>query len=148
MLKRVLSWGGGLDSTTLLLMSAHGELPPLDAVIFADTGWEPKAVYEHLERLTAELEMHGIPVYVVSNGNIRADALADDHRFASMPMHMKGEKGNGMGRRQCTSEYKLTPIMRKLRDLLSDAVAGAWPTPRGATPHHHAHAVADAAVLG
>ena len=46
----VLSFGAGVQSTTLLMMSLAGELPPLDAVVFADTGWEPRAVYAHLEK--------------------------------------------------------------------------------------------------
>ena len=46
---RVLSLGAGVQSTTLALMAAHGEIGPMpDCAIFADTGWEPKAVYEHL----------------------------------------------------------------------------------------------------
>jgi hypothetical protein len=46
---RVVSLGAGVQSTTMALMAAHGELTPMpDAAIFADTGWEPKAVYEHL----------------------------------------------------------------------------------------------------
>lgn len=120
----VLSLGAGVQSTALALMAIDGHLPRLDCAIFADTGWEPRAVYEHLDRLTAELGAHGVPVHLVSNGNIRDDALADGHRFASMPMHMRGEKGNGMGRRQCTSEYKLTPIKRKVRELLGAKVDG------------------------
>ena len=41
---RVLSLGAGVQSTTLALMAAHGEIGPMpDAAIFADTGWEPQA---------------------------------------------------------------------------------------------------------
>jgi hypothetical protein len=40
--KRVLSLGAGVQSTALLLMMIHGEVPKADAVIFSDTGWEPK----------------------------------------------------------------------------------------------------------
>jgi hypothetical protein len=120
----ILSLGAGVQSTALALMALDGHLPPVDCVIFADTGWEPAGVYEHLDRLTVELEKHGVEVHIVSNGNIRADALAEGHRFASMPLHMKGEKGNGIGRRQCTSEYKLTPIKRKVRELLGAKVDG------------------------
>lgn len=43
---RVLSLGAGVQSSTLALMIARGELPPVDCAIFSDTGWEPKAVYE------------------------------------------------------------------------------------------------------
>jgi hypothetical protein len=46
---RVLSLGAGVQSTTLALMAAHGEIGPMsDCAIFADTGWEPSAVREHL----------------------------------------------------------------------------------------------------
>lgn len=46
---RILSLGAGVQSTTLALMAAHGEIGAMpDCAIFADTGWEPKAVYEHL----------------------------------------------------------------------------------------------------
>lgn len=121
---RILSLGAGVQSTAIALMSIDGHLPALDHAIFADTGWEPRAVYEHLDRLTVELQSHGVQVHTVSNGNIRDDALAEGHRFASMPLHMKGAKGNGIGRRQCTSEYKLTPIKRKVRELLGAKVHG------------------------
>ncbi|MGB5093359.1 MAG: hypothetical protein WBN97_08640, partial [Parvibaculum sp.] len=41
--------GAGVQSTTLALMAAHGEIGPMpDCTIFADTGWVPQAVYEHL----------------------------------------------------------------------------------------------------
>lgn len=95
-------------------------MPPLDAAIFADTGWEPAAVYEHLDRIEREIATPaGIPIYRVSSGNIRDDALNPEHRFASMPLHILNRDGSpGMGRRQCTAEYKLKPIKAKVRDLL------------------------------
>lgn len=43
---RILSWGRGVQSTTLAALSALGKLPPLDAVLHADTGWERAATYE------------------------------------------------------------------------------------------------------
>ena len=48
-MKRFLSLGAGVQSSTLALMIAHGELEPVDAAIFADTGWEPKKVYVWLD---------------------------------------------------------------------------------------------------
>ena len=44
---RVLSLGAGVQSTTLALMAAHGEIGPMpDCAIFADTGWEPRIPFE------------------------------------------------------------------------------------------------------
>ncbi|MCP1414374.1 hypothetical protein [Paenarthrobacter sp. A20] len=118
--KRILSLGAGVQSSALLILAARGDLPKLDAAIFSDTGWEPASVYAHLERLEREVaEPAGIPIFRVSSGNIRADALDPTHRFASMPLFIKNrDGGDGMTRRQCTSEYKLKPIKAKTRELL------------------------------
>lgn len=127
---RVLSLGAGVQSTVLALMACDGTLPKPDAAIFADTGWEPKRVYDHLDRLRAELEAADIPLHVVSSGNIRADALDPEHRYCSVPYFVRNPDGSeGMGRRQCTSEYKLKPIKAKVRELLG--YPHPTPVPRG-----------------
>src|SRR5256885_15710837 len=61
----VQSLGAGVQSTTMLLLANHGELPgpPVDAAIFADTGWEPAAVYAHLAWLERVSE---VPIIRVS----------------------------------------------------------------------------------
>ncbi|MFD7137016.1 hypothetical protein [Streptomyces sp. NPDC059894] len=104
----------------MLALSAEGILPKADYAIFADTGWEPKSVYDHLDRLENEIaEPAGISVLRVSSGNIRDDALDPDHRFASMPLYILNHDGKqGMTRRQCTGEYKIKPIKKKVRELL------------------------------
>lgn len=116
---RVLSLGAGVQSTVLALMACDGTLPGLDAAVFADTGWEPPAVYEQVDRLAAELARVDIPLHRVSSGNLRADTLDPAHRFVSVPYFTRNaDGGEGMGRRQCTSEYKLKPIKVKVRELL------------------------------
>jgi hypothetical protein len=117
---RVLSLGAGVQSTTLALMAARGDIPPPDYAIFADTGWEPAATYRHLDWLEAQLSY---PLIRVSAGNIRADiearASARSGRFASVPWWVRGADGRAAPvRRQCTAHYKLEPIMRECRRLL------------------------------
>ncbi|MFE9305985.1 hypothetical protein [Streptomyces sp. NPDC006856] len=104
----------------MLALSAAGDLPKVDYAIFADTGWEPRAVYAHLDRLEREIAAPaGIPVLRVSTGNIRDDALDPHHRFASMPLYILNQDGKaGMTRRQCTGEYKIKPIKKQVRALL------------------------------
>jgi hypothetical protein len=115
---RVLSLGAGVQSTTLLLMMLEGEIEMADHVIFADTGWEPKPVYEHLEYLKQLIDEAGIPFHMVTAGNIRADALSENSRFASMPLHTMSPEGKkGLVRRQCTNEYKIQPLLKKQREL-------------------------------
>jgi hypothetical protein len=115
---RIISLGAGVQSTTVLLLANHGELPggAVDYAIFADTGWEPAAVYEHLAWLET---VSKIPILRVSAGHIREDALDATRRFAAMPLFVWNEQGGeGQIRRQCTEEYKLKAIRRKLRELL------------------------------
>lgn len=116
---RVLSLGAGVQSTAVLLLACDGVISPFDAALFADTGWEPAPVYEHLNRLRGHALRHGIPVLTVSSGNIRDDALDPERRFASMPLHVVNPDGSrGMGRRQCTNEYKIRPLKAATRELL------------------------------
>jgi hypothetical protein len=115
---RVISLGAGVQSTTLALMAAHGEIGPMpDCAVFADTGWEPRAVYGHLGWLRSGVLP--FPVHVVSNGDIRAALTAGEPgRYAAVPFFLKTEGERGMGRRECTHEYKLKPLMWKYRELL------------------------------
>lgn len=133
---RILSLGAGVQSTTVLLMSLRGDLPKLDCAIFADTGWEPPAVYRHLEWLEEQARQADMPIHRVQRGNIRADGLeAANHglkskgeRFASIPYYTRGSKGEmGKIQRQCTREYKIDPIEKKIRELLGLKYRQRWP---------------------
>jgi hypothetical protein len=110
MILTVISLGAGVQSTTMALMAAHGEITPMpDCAIFADTGWEPMAVYVHLEWLEDVLPF---PVHRVSQGNLKAVVTAGG--FSAVPFYTE----NGLGARQCTYQYKLRPLYRKVRELL------------------------------
>ncbi len=131
---RVLSLGAGVQSTTLLLMSCLGELPLLDAAVFADTQWEPAAVYQHLSWLTEYASKAGIPVHQVSAGNLRTESLlflsngvgvtnrvGVGGRWASLPLYVKG---GGIMNRQCTKYYKILPVDRFIKRTLLDIEPG------------------------
>jgi hypothetical protein len=116
---RILSLGAGVQSTVMALMTMTGEIKDKpDCAIFSDTGAEPKNVYEHLEWLTKQLDY---PVYIVSKGNLRDDTLdgyktiKGSHRYASIPFFLKN---SGINMRQCTFDYKIQPIRKKIRSLL------------------------------
>lgn len=114
---RVISLGAGVQSTTLALMAARGEIGPMpDCAIFADTQWEPQHVYDHLAWLESVLPF---PVHRITAGSIRDAIVTKTNttggRFASVPYFTSN---GGMGRRQCTKEYKIEPIAKKQRELL------------------------------
>ena len=131
---RVISLGAGVQSTTMALMAAHGELTPLpDCAIFADTGWEPQAVYDHLDWLTGQLPF---PVHRVMAGDLKADVIASEvsgksggkSSFVAAPFYSP----TGMGRRECTRHYKIEPIQQLIRTLLGVAKGCKVPKTRTA----------------
>ena len=130
-----------------------GELPRADVAIFADPGWEGKAVYDHLDWLRRHTT---IPIITVSKGNILQDAQdaqdaqvrgkkQDGVRWASMPLYVLNDqrivRGPGLTlwgldedeytinlaepeegkiKRQCTTEYKLEPIEKWIKEHILD----------------------------
>ena len=117
----VISLGAGVQSSVMALMAAEGLIKPMpDYAIFADTGWEPRAVYEHLAWLETQLPF---PVHRVQKRNLRDDIIAGvnhtGHAFHSIPVFVRSIDGaTGVAKRQCTTDYKLEPIYTGLRDLL------------------------------
>jgi hypothetical protein len=165
----VLSFGAGTQSTALLLMALNGEINGVvpDHIIFSDTGWEPKEVYDWLEKIQkVVMERFGKEIAVTDGGSIRDDVFAaaaykkgidKKRRFASLPYFTSSlvpvYKDNGfeeveeddpnqtelfaidefeaakkeilgykeqlgMVLRQCTQEYKIAPVTKKIRELL------------------------------
>lgn len=85
------SIGLGIQSTAMALKSINGEIEPRpEAFIFADTGWERDGTYQNLELMKERAADAGIPFFVVSNGNIREDALHPTRRSPSLPYRTLG----------------------------------------------------------
>jgi hypothetical protein len=128
----VLSLGAGVQSTTLALMAAQGEIEPMpDCAVFADTQSEPAAVYENLARLKERLPF---AVHTVSAGSLRNQIVAGMLKPRSNgtpkidghpPFHVPP---GAMMHRQCTHDFKVVPLNRKIREL-----AGLKPGARGPT---------------
>ena len=122
---RSLSLGAGVQSTVLALMAERGEydLPKPDVAVFADTGWEPPSVYEHLDWLQEQLSFE---VVRVQAGNIKDNILEgtspDGDNYLGIPAFLVNADGSpAIAARQCTSKYKVKPINRYLRGRLGFA---------------------------
>lgn len=122
---RYLAFGGGVQSSALAAMSALEArgCPKVDVAIFADTGDEPEWVYRHVEIMRSWLAARGVPLLVVQKGVLSADVEArrkgEKSRLASIPAFTRGRDGRVAPlARQCTREYKVEPIEKKVRELL------------------------------
>ena len=115
----IISLGVGVQSSTMALMSAKGILPKVDGAIFADTKNEPKAIELYLNFLKKILPF---PVYQVSRSNIYDDFIKNVEQGIRSPNpplftqnKITGKKG--MLLRQCTNDYKIAVIRKKIREL-------------------------------
>jgi hypothetical protein len=126
-MKTFLSLGAGVQSSTLALMIAKGEIPMVDGAVFADTQAEPAAVYKWLDWLETQLPY---PLYRVSKGsltemscNVRTSKKGNKYTKHTVPAFIiDSEKRIGMAMRQCTLDFKIDEIHRqynRLRDRKS-----------------------------
>lgn len=119
----VLNLGAGVQSSTLALMAARGEVGPMpDFAVFADTQAEPDSVYHWLEWLKTQLPF---PVYTVTTGNLTDESLKvrtkeDGTNYMRRLIPVFGLMPNGevvaaLGRK-CTADYKIKPIIKHIRE--------------------------------
>lgn len=140
---RYVSLGAGVQSTVLALRVAgpgrvadlRHEYGPVDACIFADTGWEPLSIYSHLDWLEKELEVPLVRVVQNPERSLRTAAWdAQNHdgmpNWCEMPLFVARPGARpGLMKRQCTTHYKVRPIRRWIRD--QRALAAGSPFPAG-----------------
>jgi 3'-phosphoadenosine 5'-phosphosulfate sulfotransferase (PAPS reductase)/FAD synthetase len=107
---RFLSYGGGVQSTAMLLMIRDGLLPKPDAVIFSDTGSERKETMELIESKVKPLcESMDLPFHIVESHLGRLD---DYYRSRNaIPI---------IGTRHCTAKFKIRPIRRFVRTIVGN----------------------------
>lgn len=124
---RVLSLGGGTQSCALALMSAAGDLPRLDHVVFADTQGELPETYEYLDYLRGVLDAAGIPLHVVTAGNLEAGLLGE--RMSGQPsppahMTIPGKPPGRLNAYRCSYDFKRRIIASHIKKLCGRP--GAW----------------------
>lgn len=111
----IISLGAGVQSSTMALMAAHGEITPMpECAIFADTQDEPASVYEWLAWLEKQLPF---PIVRVSIGKLSLAATAvrvsgntgNAYLRPGLPVFFKGA---GLAARHCTRDFKIDPIRR------------------------------------
>jgi hypothetical protein len=121
----LLSLGAGVQSSTLALMAAEGEVTPMpQAAIFADTQAEPASVYKWLDWLEAKLPF---PVHRVTKGSLWENDLrvrtsktsGRQYKVCAVPMFVDdpASTSNGMILRKCTRDFKVYPILRKAKEI-------------------------------
>lgn len=102
----VSSFGGGLNSTALLVKWVTDGNAPIDKIIFADTGGERESTYENVHRLSDWLQRHGMPAVEITKKGGRDETLEQYAlRTKHLPSLAYGTKG-------CSWKFKIEPQNR------------------------------------
>lgn len=120
----IISLGAGVQSSTLALMAARGQVGPMPvAAVFADTHAEPKSVYTWLDWLEKQLPF---PVIRVSAGSLTKQSLlvkknkktGKPYYSNLIPAFIENEDGSrGIVGRHCTFKHKIIPLIKEARRL-------------------------------
>jgi len=116
----IISLGAGVQSSTMALMAAAGEITPMPvAAIFAEEKAEPAAVYSWLDWLEKQFPF---PVYrVLYKAGLTATierSLETGSINGSPPWFTANEKGETvLVSRACTHDFKIHPVQMKVRQL-------------------------------
>lgn len=119
--KTFFSFGGGVQSTAIALLLINKPeiftdkgLSIPKTIIFADTGAEPQKVYDHVKKIGDMLSKADFNFQIVKNER----AFTDVNSTQLVPWFTRSDNGVGMLRRQCTSEWKIKPIEKYMRQYL------------------------------
>ena len=118
------SFGGGVQSCAIagLLIDSpdvFNQIP--DLILFADTGAEPPRIYKQVEIVFNRLRDSGFTCEVVkAGGSILDEPVNGRGGLSTIPFYArhKGKNEVGMLRRQCTNEFKIQPIHKRIREYL------------------------------
>lgn len=104
-MKHILSYGGGLNSTALLVyLVKNNDKYPLDMVIFADTGNEFQHTYDTVQIYKEYCRIRGIPFEIVKSKH--GEIYDYYYNKKITPNRIK---------RDCTSKFKVSPIRKYIR---------------------------------
>jgi len=122
----IISLGAGVQSSTMALMAAHGEITPMpEAAIFADTKAEPLDVYRWLEWLEKQLPF---PIHRVTYKEGLTHSIDRSIESGSIsgspPWFTSNKKGETvLVSRACTHDFKVHPMQMRVR-MISGAKRG------------------------
>jgi len=125
-----ISFGAGVQSTTLLLMSTLGiyDCPRADVAIFADTQTEGPWTLKHIEKVR---KLTDIPIKICTAGDLGHETIHGKaglnklgkpyKKFVSLPVYgldPNDHRKTAMMARQCTFKFKIEPCEKAVREFL------------------------------
>ena len=114
-----ISYGGGVQSTAMILMSLDGVLDRPDMVVFSDTGSEMPSTYNTVDRIEEICNSQDLDFY-----RVKADTPS-----IKKPLHeWYLERGTlpMVGVRWCTDKFKVQPIRKFVQGFVDKSKPKPW----------------------
>lgn len=122
----ILSYGGGINSTALLLEWVKQD-KQLDLVIFADTGSEMPETYEFIDKYVKPFcKKHKIPFetafYTASNRvvGVKEGHWQENERVSIYDYYDYQKAVPSVRQRSCTDKFKVEPIEKYIKKKWGD----------------------------
>lgn len=113
---QVLSLGGGVQSSALLLMCIDGKFEKPDVVIFSDTGSEMDSTYSTIDSLEKICKENKIKFHIV--GSFFSENATLPGRWKLHEYYLEMGILPMVGNPRCTFNFKIYPVRRKVREIL------------------------------
>lgn len=130
-MKNIISYGGGTQSTAMILMALNGEFEFMpDFAIYADTGGEPQFINDYVNYFINFVKVkYNFDIFVVrAKQGLLHKLTIEPERIAksglsytsSNPPYftLNPDGTKGMMMRQCTSDFKIQPIAKFINSKL------------------------------
>lgn len=98
-MKKILSFGGGVNSTAIIALAILKEIPMPDYIVFSDTGAEWPHTYKYMDYL----ENEGIRIIYLTGGTKDMTLIEWCQKKSFIPSRMN---------RWCTDYWKITPVLK------------------------------------
>jgi hypothetical protein len=120
---KVISYGGGVQSTAMIVLAIQGRIPNVEAALFANVGDDsehPASLVYVRDVMIPWAAERNFPVHelhrTMRDGSTRTlwnEITRDEGRAIKIPVRMDGT--NAPGNRSCTSDYKVKVVNKWLR---------------------------------
>ena len=131
-MKNIVSYGGGTQSTALILMALRGDYGLIrpDFGIYADTGGEPAFIDNYVRWFIAYVKKnYDFDIYTTQNKTglhdlwyFEPEKISKDGRKytpSSPPFYvLNPDRSKSIINRQCTKDYKVTPLNKLVNSII------------------------------
>tara|TARA_R100001463_G_scaffold128117_1_gene186518 strand:+ start:50 stop:826 length:777 start_codon:yes stop_codon:yes gene_type:complete len=115
---KIISLGMGVQSTALYLMSSLGYIERADYAIYADLKSEKPTTEDLIKYLLEWKKLNNGIEILIEEADIYQDVIngvnSYGKSFVTIPAF---SESGGMVQRQCTGEYKINTVKKRIRDL-------------------------------